>query len=102
MAQLHRHGAGMSGGAADGHLVAHRAGNGGHHADRQVVLQQHRALLDVDFEIAEQVLPPPRQRWNRFGSRPASHMTSIMRLPSPSRRSSTPVSKLPAIALLPM
>ena len=32
--------------------------------DRQVLVQQHRTLLDMHFQIADQILRPPRKRGN--------------------------------------
>ncbi len=65
-AQPHRHRAGMSGLPGDGHAVADGAGDRGDDAERQPLLQQHRPLLDVDLEIAGQILRPARQRRDRF------------------------------------
>ncbi|EWS58157.1 hypothetical protein Y694_03932 [Methylibium sp. T29-B] len=50
---VHRRGAGVAGDADHLAEVAHAAVDGAHHAQRQVQLGEHRALLDVDLDEAE-------------------------------------------------
>ena len=63
--QRHRHRAGMAGHATDRDPKACRSGNRGDDPERQAALQQHRPLLDVNFEITAQRFRPARQRADR-------------------------------------
>jgi len=49
----------------DGNAEARISGNRRDDADRQIGLEQHRALLDMDLEIAGDVVLGARQRRNR-------------------------------------
>jgi hypothetical protein len=53
VAHRHRHGAGMPGDALDLYRPACHAVDRGHNAQRQPFLFQHRALLDVYFDVAD-------------------------------------------------
>ena len=66
-AHRHRHRAGVAGDAVDRDAVADGPGDRGDDADRQVLLQQHRPLLDMHLEIAQHLLGPPRQRTEIVG-----------------------------------
>src|SRR3954463_2898266 len=54
VAQVHRHGAGMPGGATQASAQAREAVDRSDHADRQSLGFQHRSLLDVHLYIGEQ------------------------------------------------
>src|SRR5450830_1138591 len=54
LAHAHRGGAGMAGDALELDNVARTARNRGDDADRQVAVEQHRTLFDVDFDVAQQ------------------------------------------------
>jgi hypothetical protein len=51
--QRHRRGAGMARHAGDGELIAQLRGDAGDHADRQPLGFEHRALLDMGFDVSE-------------------------------------------------
>ena len=76
VAQRHRHRAGMAGDAAHGHTPARKARDGADHPNRQVLMQQHRALLDMDFDIADELVAA-RQRGDARGS--AAPLTQYVR-----------------------
>src|SRR5499426_3850995 len=57
----------MPGTALDHHPVARAARNRGDDAGWTIAVQQHRPLLDMHFEIAHEILRPPREPRNRFG-----------------------------------
>ena len=65
VANRHGDGAGMPGDATNCNTEACRPGNRGNDPDRQFTLQQDRALLDMEFEIAAHRLRPARQRLDR-------------------------------------
>ena len=54
----------MAGGAGDRDDAAHGAGNRAHDADRQSLIEQDRALLDVHFEIADELRGRSRELEN--------------------------------------
>ena len=52
VAQGHRDGAGVTGHASKHNPESRRTGDRGDDPDRQIMLQQHRALLDMNFDVA--------------------------------------------------
>ena len=100
--QRHRHRAGVTGHAGHAHREAGGAGYRGHHADRQVLLLQHRSLLDVQFDISDATRgarAPPR-RYDRDRGRNWSSASRI-EIPARSLAPSTLSSNVPATARLP-
>ena len=100
--QRHRHRAGMAGHATDRDPKACRSGNRGDDPERQAALQQHRPLLDVNFEITAQRFRPARQRADRRQDRCPRFAGRVAKLtPSASPRCKIAASKRPAMAALP-
>ena len=64
--QVHRHGAGVAGRAAQRDAQAREAVDRRHHADRQAFGLEHRPLLDVQLGVGEHVALLPRDLWNRL------------------------------------
>ena len=60
--QVHGSGAGVVGFAPERHLAAALSHDGGHHAQRKIQRVQHRTLLDVKLQIAQQAPPDRRGR----------------------------------------
>ncbi len=50
--------------AGDADLEAERGGDAGDDAEGEILSQQHRALLDVQLDIAGEILRPPRQAFD--------------------------------------
>ncbi len=65
--QQHRHGAGMPGHAGETCRKSRRARYRRHHPDRQTLGFQHRALLDVEFQIGKQFAAGPCGRADMVG-----------------------------------
>ena len=59
LAAAHRNGARVSGETGYRHAQARRAGDRSHDADREALVQQHRALLDVRLDERDDVLAAP-------------------------------------------
>ena len=51
----HRHGSGVTRETCDRDAVAHAAGDRSHDTERAILVEQHRSLLDVDFDVTEQL-----------------------------------------------
>ena len=103
LARAHRHGPRVTGETRDAHVEARAAGDRGDDADRQSLVQQHGTLLDVRFDVGDDVLPAA------VDAAPAVRIAAEVdeRLPhrdAVARRSCRAIRarSVPAIALLPI
>src|SRR5581483_5065838 len=68
--QPHRYGAGMSGHSGQPRRKPRRAGNRGDHAYGEILLLEHRALFDMQFDIAQKFAADARRLADMIGIEP--------------------------------